>query len=352
MLKIVSMTMIITLHMLGHGGILETLPIMSGSYQAAWLMEIACYGAVNCYALISGFLLARCNVRKLFELWLQVIFYSLGITIFMNCTLLAGTISKEEWVYSIFPITSRKSWYITAYFGMMCLIPIMRIAIDKIDKLLYRRVIIAIFLIYSILPVIVRYLLQGAVNIDPFTVNGGYSSLWLCLMYLFGAYIRKYFDYKKVKRRICLSVFVLMTLLTFLSKICMEKAGNIACANILVDYTSPTIFLGSLALLVLFVNINFENIETVKKWRVETVMAIFSNATLGVYLIHDNNLIRNGIVARLFESELSVGAYKRVLLKLIIVVLAVYLVCSIIDIVRNKIFHVIKRALSRIQTES
>lgn len=81
-------------------------------------------------------------------------------------------------------------------------------------------------------------------------------------------------------------------------------------------------------------------------------MAIFSNATLGVYLIHDNNLIRNGIVARLFESELSVGAYKRVLLKLIIVVLVVYLVCSIIDIVRNKIFHVIKRALSRIQTES
>lgn len=63
-------------------------------------------------------------------------------------------------------------------------------------------------------------------------------------------------------------------------------------------------------------------------------------------------MIRNGIVARLFESELSVGAYKRVLLKLIIVVLVVYLVCSIIDIVRNKIFHVIKRALSRIQTES
>ena len=352
MLKIVSMTMIITLHMLGHGGILETLPIMSGSYQAAWLMEIVCYGAVNCYALISGFLLARCNVRKLFELWLQVIFYSLGITIFMNCTLLAGAVSKEEWIYSVFPITSRKSWYITAYFGMMCLIPIMRIAIDKIDELLYRRVLIAIFLIYSILPVIVRYLLQGAVNIDPFTVNGGYSSLWLCLMYLFGAYIRKYFDYKKVKRRICLSVFVLMTLLTFLSKICMEKAGNIACANILVDYTSPTIFLGSLALLIFFVNINFENIETTKKWRVDTLMAIFSNATLGVYLIHDNNLIRNEIVARLFASELSVGAYKRVLLKLIIVVLVVYLVCSIIDIVRNKIFHVIKRALSRLQTES
>ena len=215
MLKIVSMTMIITLHMLGHGGILETLPIMSGSYQSSMADGNSLLRSRELLCFDQRILLARCNVRKLFELWLQVIFYSLGITIFMNCTLMAGAVSKEEWIYSVFPITSRKSWYITAYFGMMCLIPIMRIAIDKIDKLLYRRVLIAIFLIYSILPVIVRYLLQGAVNIDPFTVNGGYSSLWLCLMYLFGAYIRKYFDYKKVKSRICLSVFVLMTLLTF-----------------------------------------------------------------------------------------------------------------------------------------
>lgn len=81
LLKIVSMLMIVTLHMLGHGGVLDDMPPMSRCYQVAWLIEIACYGAVNCYALASGFLTARCNIRKLMELWLQVMFYSLLITI-------------------------------------------------------------------------------------------------------------------------------------------------------------------------------------------------------------------------------------------------------------------------------
>ena len=83
LLKIVSMLMIVTLHMLGHGGVLDDMPPMSRCYQVAWLIEIACYGAVNCYALASGFLTARCNIRKLMELWLQVMFYSLMITIVM-----------------------------------------------------------------------------------------------------------------------------------------------------------------------------------------------------------------------------------------------------------------------------
>lgn len=86
LLKIVSMLMIVTLHMLGHGGVLDNMPPMSRCYQVAWLIEIACYGAVNCYALASGFLTARCNIRKLMELWLQVMFYSLLITIVMECT--------------------------------------------------------------------------------------------------------------------------------------------------------------------------------------------------------------------------------------------------------------------------
>ena len=45
LLKIVSMLMIVTLHMLGHGGVLDNMPPMSRCYQVAWLIEIACYGA-------------------------------------------------------------------------------------------------------------------------------------------------------------------------------------------------------------------------------------------------------------------------------------------------------------------
>lgn len=39
LLKIVSMLMIVTLHMLGHGGVLDNMPPMSRCYQVAWLMK-------------------------------------------------------------------------------------------------------------------------------------------------------------------------------------------------------------------------------------------------------------------------------------------------------------------------
>ena len=116
-----------------------------------------------------------------------------------------------------------RNWYVTAYFGMMCLIPMIRLAMDYIDQRIYKRMLIGIFAIYIALPTLVSYLLQGSYYPDPFNVNRGYSSLWLCIMYLFGAYIRKYFNYHAVKKRLSLSVFGCMVLLTFLSKIIMEK---------------------------------------------------------------------------------------------------------------------------------
>ena len=196
---------------------------------------------------------------------------------------------------------------------------------------------VGIFAIYSVLPTLVSYLLQGAYYPDPFNVNRGYSSLWLCIMYLFGAYIRKYFNYHAVKKRLSLSVFGCMVLLTFLSKIIMEKVGNTENANVLVDYTSPTIVLGSIALLIFFVNIRVDSTK------LKQVITVLSGVTLGVYLIHDNGLIRNEVVAHLFEDELKNGVYKWALVKLIIVVPAVYVICSLMDLIRSKLFDCVKR---------
>lgn len=226
----------------------------------------------------------------------------------------------------------------------MCLIPFLRLAIDHIDEILFRKILIGIFCMYITLPVIVRLLLQMTVNIDPLTFNGGYSSIWLCILYLFGTYVRKYIDYRKISRKSCLLCFAVMIIVTFLSKIGLEKAGNLGCANLLVDYTSPTIFIGSLALLLLFVNVD------VKDLRIKPLIIALSNATLGVYLIHDNNLIRSMIISYLFVNELNHQAYKLALVKLVIVVVCVYLACSIIDFLRERLFGVVKRALRRLLT--
>lgn len=55
LLRIVAMFMVVILHILGRGGILDATVAYSSNYYIAWFMEIATFGAVNCYAIISGY---------------------------------------------------------------------------------------------------------------------------------------------------------------------------------------------------------------------------------------------------------------------------------------------------------
>lgn len=53
-LRILSMMMVVTLHILTNGEALNSTKVFSGQYEMAWLLQIACFGAVNCYVIISG----------------------------------------------------------------------------------------------------------------------------------------------------------------------------------------------------------------------------------------------------------------------------------------------------------
>ena len=55
LLIIISMPMVVILHVLGQGGVLESTKLFSPNYMITWFLEIAAYCAVNCYALISGY---------------------------------------------------------------------------------------------------------------------------------------------------------------------------------------------------------------------------------------------------------------------------------------------------------
>ena len=81
-LRIVSMFMVVCLHLLGRGGVLDSASFLSGKYEVLWLIEIAAYCAVNCYALISGYvgIYGKYRYTNWILLWLRVLCYSVGIT--------------------------------------------------------------------------------------------------------------------------------------------------------------------------------------------------------------------------------------------------------------------------------
>ena len=79
LLRIIAMFMIVSLHTLGQGGILASVTPNSPQFHIAWILEIACFCAVNIYALISGYVLSDKPFRlsRLINLRLQLLLYRL-----------------------------------------------------------------------------------------------------------------------------------------------------------------------------------------------------------------------------------------------------------------------------------
>ena len=85
LLRIVSMLMVTVLHFSVHGGFLGT-PENGLSYYILSLIIVICYGAVDIFATISGFVMYNSTVKytRIINLWIQVVFYSFKRNIFLG----------------------------------------------------------------------------------------------------------------------------------------------------------------------------------------------------------------------------------------------------------------------------
>ena len=185
-LRLVSMMMIVTLHILGQGGILGSVAPFSKQYYVAWFIEISAYCSVNCYALISGYVGVYSTFRyyKVLEILAQLLFYNILITIIF-LIFYPGIVDKTVILSMIFPISSEEYWYITAYIGMCLLLPGLNCVIKNLDKKALILSLRGIFLIMVALPWVLKFFPVQIVN-DPFKLESGYSMLWLCLLYTMG----------------------------------------------------------------------------------------------------------------------------------------------------------------------
>ena len=82
LLRMFAMFLIAMLHVLGQGGVLNATVNSGTKNEAAWFLEICAYCAVNCYAIISGYvgISSKFKYTNIIMLWLQVAFYTLSIT--------------------------------------------------------------------------------------------------------------------------------------------------------------------------------------------------------------------------------------------------------------------------------
>lgn len=181
-LRMISMIMIVMLHTLGHGGILRSVSFLSVHYQIAWLLEVIAFGAVNTYAMISGFVSvdSHFKISNILILWLQVLFYGILInTVFFF--LLPESRNTSGWIQALFPVTRKEYWYFTAYAGVFFLSPFINQMFRNLSEKQIKTLFCFTLVVFSVVPTISQTFTPQQ---DVFYMGDGYSVFWLTLMYL------------------------------------------------------------------------------------------------------------------------------------------------------------------------
>lgn len=329
-LRIVAMFMVVVLHVLGRGGILASVKELSINYTIAWFLEISSYCAVNCYAIVSGYVGygKKAKYSNLIYLVLCAAFYI--VTISLLAKVFFPNISLKKLLDSFLHICGEGYWYVKAYFCAFFFFSPINFLVKKFDRKKLYMFISCLFILFSILPTIVRA--------DVFCVKNGYSPLWIMIMYFVGAVMKKY-DIKSAEgKNKYLYLYVLMVMLTVMSKIFISLItkkifGRVLLSEWLISYISPTIILSGAFLFKYFSKINLS--EKTKK-----LISAMSPLTFGVYLFHTQYFIWEYLKNR-FAYFANQNPFSFVV-HILLTACTIYLVCILVDGVRQYIFKILK----------
>ena len=284
LLRLISMLMVVILHILGYGGGLSGVENFTLKGELLWGLEILCFGAVNMYAIISGYVGYKTSHRwsNIIYLCLQTAFFAVIIT-GVDLALLISQGAELEFRYvfwNLFP-TIKGLWYISAYFCVFFFMPILDKIIDVVDKRTLKTVALFCFAVFCCFP-------------DAYSqvagLRYGYSVLWLALLYLLGAYFKKYGLLPRCPSWLCFVGFLTCVLITSISRSAIGLTtqyyfGEPKLYDVLVYYTSPTMVLAAVFAVAGFAKLNFKRAIPKK------IIAFLCPMALGVYLIHCHPVI-------------------------------------------------------------
>ena len=316
LLRLVLMFMICILHVLGQGGILVYSNGISLKYNVFWAMEIIAFCAVDSFAIISGYTASNKpkKYERIVDLWFQVFFYSFIVTILLTYSGVGTRIGKEELINCFFPITNNKYWYMTAYFALFFTMPIFNKFIFSLNKKTAAKALIIAIFLYSILEII---------N-DPFTTNGGYTTLWIMVLYCIGALVKKVDLFKKRSTPFLISIWIICLTITWWTKILLKN-------GIYVNYLSPTILMSAIIMVILFSRIKLKG----------KIISKISPLALGIYLLQLNIVVWNYIIKDKFIFIISKNIIIGVLYILAIALL-MFICGLVVEWIRKEIFKIMK----------
>lgn len=338
--RFLSILGIVLMHMMNHGDILTFAQKGNANYYIGWsLFSIGMY-SINNLLLISGYFMVKQRFRswRMYKIASQVLFYAATIAaIFWIFTDVEKSI--KDMIFCLLPITSDFYWYPSMYMGMLLLMPVLNKLIHSISEKQLKYVCILCFLLVSVWPNLAFF--SSTLN-----TAGGVSISWFLSVYLFGAYIRLYYEPDgnwKPKLLISLGIIVLLPVTKFFFEWAVTKPwGNNSLFNdmlwgysVFFQYSSIIVTAGSIMMFLTILNLRIDNALA------ERIINTAAGSSFGVYLIHDHMYIRD-----IMWEKMSI--YKMVdkwylLPGSLLLTVLIYTVCMLIELQRKRLFGLWER---------
>ena len=323
--RIITMLLIVAHHYVVNSGLMELIGSQPFCAKSLFYYVFGAWGkaGINGFVLITGYFMCRSeiSVRKYLKLYLEVLFYRLGIYLLFSATGM-DAFSLRRALLMVLPFSSLADNFTGCFLAFYLLIPFLNLALTRLSKKVHLCLILLLLLFYTILG-----------TVPSFEVRFSYVS-WFIVIYLIGAYIR-FYDPKALhhqigKKLLAAIVLVLGSIVVFAY---LKKRFGVE-SNIVTYFLTEVNRPFALLTAVLAFSY-FRQLKIGYHSWINTIAA----STFGVLLIHANSeTMRHWLWGTLLHNKQMYDVPYGVLLSMVSV-LGVFLVCSVIDILRIQLLE-------------
>ena len=328
LLRIFSALAVIFLHIN-----ITCIPIANGINKIClYWVEALCIGAVDMFVLISGYFLCQTNKRKLKKV-IEIILEVVCIKIFLY--LFSFFIGQRDFLFLDF--ISRfipNNYFVVFYVVLYYLSVFYNKCLNTLDNKQFKSLIIFSFVIFSVEPTVVDVVDEYTkiAGLSTITREGsmyGYNFMNFSLMYILGAYIRR-FDQTEFKLNNLISYSLIFVFLIFIWS--YYGYDNFKPVSTALSYSNPLIILNTVVVFLVFSKISFKSIAINKLSKAAFTCYLLQGAFLK-YLPY-NNYVNQDILLMVCI--------------LILWVFVIYLICFIAHLIWSLFFNYIFDCLFRI----
>ncbi len=326
LLRIIALLLIIADHFAVHSGDFSD---KAGTIHTFVLNNLQMCGqvGVSIFVLISGYFLCRSRFRisRILKIELQLLIYSLLIVAVVNIFHPEEVTSFTVFT-AFFPTSFHIWWFATAYMALACLAPFLNKFLASLTLRQHLAFIGVLGAVTLVLPTLTN---------NASVVSGSLGRF--VLLYAVAAFIRFHPEFFNIRPVFCLVVAIVFFIFPAFVEPALETVSSDNPWHSLITWTLTSgtavehvpSFVAALGFFLAFRQFNLGR---------RRVINFIASTTFGVYLFHEQPLMRNIIwmdIVKAPEHYIGLGFYPF----LVAVVIAVFLVGMVFDLIRHYVIQ-------------